>query len=159
MKNKFLSAIIKLIVILVIILISIFAVFIISNAKEDSKTKEKLEEEITYLDTKIVNLINNLNNIKLENYKITITKVKQEGENSGENKQKSGTEEETKETETNKEEEELTKVEQEIVVTGNTEEVNWEWLKGETQVLYSSWGTIVLDFYDVRSKLGKNSRI
>lgn len=160
MKNKFLSAIIKLVVILIIIFIIIFAVLIISNAKEDSKSKEKLQEEITYLDTKILNLINHLNNIKLENYKITITKVKQENpEDSGGSKEKSGTEEESKESETTKEEKQITKVEQEIVVTGNQEEIDWEWLKGETQVLYSSWSTIVLDFYDVRSELRKNSRI
>lgn len=151
MKNKFISVMIKLVVVLVIILAIIFAVFIVSNAKEDNKQADKIEKEITYLDTKIINLINNLNNIKLENYKITITKVKQEDSgNSGESKEKSGTEEESKETETSKEEQEITKVEQEIVTTGNTEEVNWEWLKGETQILYSSWGTIVLDFYDIR---------
>lgn len=85
---KFINFIIKAIFVIVIILAVVFGFFVYSNANGDQKSNEKIEKEIDYLDTKIISLINKLNNINLENYKITVSTIQEEGESSGEGSSK-----------------------------------------------------------------------
>ena len=49
-------------------------------SKNDDKEdlKDKVNEELNYLDTHIISMANNLNNISLENYKITSESVEVE---------------------------------------------------------------------------------
>ncbi len=63
MKNKFVSVIVKIIIIIIIAGIAIFAGFIYSKAQgnEDISQSQKVEKEIHYLDTQITSLINRLN--------------------------------------------------------------------------------------------------
>ena len=165
MKNKFVRITIKLLIAVSVIGIGIFASVLYSNAKGgDEKDKnEKIEKEIEYLDTKLTSIINSLNGIQLENYKIVANKVQEEEEesNSGEsqekNGEKSGQEEEEQGTSNSSKEVKITKAEQELTEVGN--EVDWEKLQGETEVFYSVWATIILDLYNIDIESRKNCRI
>ena len=46
-----------------------------SKDKNENILNEKVKEELAYLDSEIVNLINSLNNITIENYKISTKEV------------------------------------------------------------------------------------
>ena len=63
MKNKFVSIMVKILIMILIIGSIVFAFYIYSNAKEseDKHKTNKIEEEISYLETKITELINSLN--------------------------------------------------------------------------------------------------
>ena len=109
---KIIKTTLKIIVVLVIILVVVVAIFMSTKAKENVQADTKIEQEIDYLDTKLIDIINNLNNIKLQDYKITVAKVQEEADTSkaGEKEEKSG-ESEKDETDTSKEEKDVTKVE------------------------------------------------
>ena len=176
---KFINFIIKAIFVIVIILAVIFGFFVYSNANGDTKSNEKIEKEIDYLDTKIINLINKLNNINLENYKISVSTIQEEGESSGEGssegggsssegsqgsgKQESSSKEgssgspgenEEEQSSENKQEVTITKMERELIVN-NEGEINWDLIQGETEVLYSVWATIVLDLNSIGTDSNK----
>lgn len=57
---------------------------------EEELAKQKLDQEIQYLDTKFVSLMNMLNNISFSNYKVTSENVKEEKEESKGNSSDSG---------------------------------------------------------------------
>lgn len=148
MKNKFISIIVKVVVVLAIILTGVFSVFIYTNAKEGTEKNDKIEEELDHLDSKIINILNSLNNIKLQNYKISVSKIEEAksetmGGSSKEESNSEGTEGE-KDEEQGKEETKVTKMEEELV-GGAEGETNWELVKKETEMLYSIWASVVLD--------------
>lgn len=163
MKNNVFNIIIKIAILIAVIALGVFAWIMYSNAKEDNQNdkKDKIEKEIEYLDAKLTSLINALNGIQLENYKVTISKIQEEeeesnsGESQQENSEKSGKEQE--EEGTSSKETKITKVEMEL--TAEEKEANWEWIQGETEVFYSVWATIVLDLYDIDTEPRKNCRI
>lgn len=146
---KFIKTILKMLIVLAIILGIIVAILMNTKAKESNQIDTKIEQEIDYLDTKLIEIINSLNNIKLQDYKITVAKVQEEADTSkaGEKEEKSG-ESQKDETDTSKEEKEVTKVEKEVVVTSGGE-IQWETIKDEVEVLFSTWSSIVLDLYDI----------
>lgn len=152
MSNKFLSNISKVIIILAIIsgLVFTFSVFSNANNTEDSITRN--DEEVTYLDTKLLSLINYLNNIDLQNYKVVLTKV-ESAENSSSNEnseqdQKNKDQEDSTESGTDAKETVLSKMEQETIIEENTE-INWNAIEGELEILCSTWPSIVLDLYNL----------
>ncbi len=57
---------------------------------EEEVSKQKLDKEIQYLDTKFVSLMNMLNNISFSNYKVTSEDVKEEKDESKGNSSDSG---------------------------------------------------------------------
>lgn len=161
MKNKFLGVIVKILIILGIVGIAIFMGKLSSKAKEDGKEyKEKLEKEIDYLENQITTIANKLNGIVLEGYKVSITTIREENakEKSGANSsdKKTGEKSETKgeESTTDEEETKLTKMEQELIGE-EASEIDWSWMQGKTETIYSAWGTIVLDLYDIDVESGK----
>ena len=51
--------------------------------KQEGKSKEKIIEEIAYVDTKIVDMLNKINNISIQNYEITSKQIKMNKGNEG----------------------------------------------------------------------------
>ena len=72
MKN-FKTALFILLAVAIVILI-IFLVKNITN-NNDTKENEKLISEIKYMDNKLTYLLNSVNNITLENFKISVSKT------------------------------------------------------------------------------------
>lgn len=78
----------------ILIILIIFVFFSLTGCgKKQSKeelSKQKLDQEIQYLDTKFVSLMNMLNNISFSNYKVTSEEVKEEKDESKGNSSESG---------------------------------------------------------------------
>lgn len=67
--------IVLLIVFAVVILGLLFFLFKNINSKDSNTNNDKIVSEIKYMDDKLSSLLNGMNNINLDNYKISITKT------------------------------------------------------------------------------------
>lgn len=78
----------------ILIILIIFVFFSLTGCgkkqSEEELSKQKLDQEIQYLDTKFVSLMNMLNNISFSNYKVTSEEVKEEKDESKGNSSESG---------------------------------------------------------------------
>lgn len=152
---------------------NIFAILIIictltmtgctKNDDDDKKElKRKVGEELNYLDTHIISLINDLNNISLENYKVSSERVEMQeeaqklstGSVGGEEKtttqkegqQSSGQSESGKNSESDIN---TTKMEPNAILASNKEDIDWQRLKYEIESLNEAWTVILLDLYSL----------
>ena len=122
-----------LILFAIIIVILIF--FLVKNIKNNNNVSQndKIISEINYIDNKITKILNSLNNIKIENYKLLATKTSTNKEN------KSNSSEETPE---------IYRIDNEGILNNNTD-IDWENIKNEVEVLYTIVPTITLDLYNL----------
>ena len=154
MGNKFVNTITKIAVIIAIIFgsILILSVYISSLGNTDNNDRnQKYEEEIKYLDTKILTLLNYLNNIDLQNYRIVLTKVEAESDSASSSEKKEQGSSQTQDSQdngTDKEETTITKMEEDTIVQENAE-IDWKTIKGELEILSSTWATVALDLYKI----------
>ncbi len=163
--------------IIVIIIIVVLSWTIYANAtKSDEKDqKEKTMSEIRYVESKIVNLLNSLNNIEFENYDISISQLNKsskdekssQSEESGSNSSSDSSSSESgggeseggKESsgessssgtgesgnQSNSEKFEL----KSSGVLSDNKEINWDNIKSEVEILYSSMSTLTIDLYQL----------
>ena len=61
--------------ILIIVLILLFACGCTNNNSRDDKLNTKVASEIEFFDSKIIDMLNNLNNLSFQNYRLTTKKV------------------------------------------------------------------------------------
>lgn len=134
-----------------------------SDFNED--VKEKVVQELDYLDTHIVSIANKLNNITLQNYTVTSEEVNlEEGSSSGETGGSSGGGEESSQSagvkqdeqkqsssqEQNSKSEEksnitATQMEPKTVLESNENDIDWNTVKNEIERINDSWAVILLD--------------
>lgn len=145
--------------ILIIILISITLTSCSNRSKEEEKLKEKIIEEIFYIDTKIVEMLNELNNILLQNYQITSKEVELSKEN--EKSQSIGTEGENSGTQNSAQAQNTEEKNMEVFelsqgnILGNTQtEIDWQKIKTNIELINTSWNVMLLDLY----KMNKSSK-
>ena len=153
-----------LILIVLCIILSISLTGCSTNQK-GGVLKEKIASELTYLDTKLIELINATNGLSLENYIVKAEKIEEEGANTDTSGKSSSTSEETAEespgtsSETGEESGSSSSGGQ-----SNTENVNyrlegneillqdrtpkWNDVKAEIEKMYADWSTIMLDLYE-----------
>mgnify|MGYP000481361253 FL=1 len=108
--------------------------------------REKVNEELDYLDTHILSILNNLNNINLENYKITSERVEIEEKSKKPSSGNSGGSQETAtgqggkessgKSEDNKSSPKIdtTKMETDAVLEANQNDVDWKVIKYEIEI-------------------------
>lgn len=137
------------------------------NSNANKKTvKEKGLAEVKYLENKIVTLFNEMNNIDTRNYTISVNEISEQSKNqknqsssesesdsgSGNSDSGSGTDSSSKEgASSNTSTEETSKkytLESTSLLT-NTKDINWNYVKNEVEMLYSSIPTITLDLYQL----------
>ena len=127
--------------------------------------KEKTFSEIKYVESKLVELFNEMNKIESRNYNIAIGEISKETtqSSSGESSSSSGSGggqggtssgEETSNSgdsgSSSNSKQDNKKFELEISgVLTNKEDINWEYIKGEIENLYSSISTITLDLLQI----------
>lgn len=149
----------------IIFLIVIFgSVVIFSNTDNNNeKTKDKVQEEISYVEVKILGMLNSLNNIPfsnsilLEQNTIKGQKNSNDSEDSGSSSENSQSEESSSDssqgssgssenTSTN-----YTKynVENQNILSSKENKIDWNYLKNTVEVLYSSWPTIMIDLHSI----------
>ena len=157
--------------IVLILIITILGFVIYSNAnKNDENVKnEKAFSEIKYVESKLVELFNEMNKIESRNYNIAIGEISKDttqsssgesssssGSGGGEGGTSSGGEETSSDsssdenTSSSNSNQDNKKFELEISgVLTNKEDINWEYIKGEIENLYSSISTITLDLLQI----------
>lgn len=147
--------------------------------KEDEKTlKEKIASEIKYLDTQLINMLNQANGLSFENYIVEAQEVKKEDEKSStkesdlstkqgnDSKQGGSSEESQQEGEDSQNSDENQNKNIQYKMVGNeillqSKNTDWQILKANIEKLYSTWSTVVLDLYKInvnaQSILGFNT--
>ena len=165
----------KIAYIILVIVILLLAYVIYSNATKigEDNQKEKTISEIRYLDTKFVDLFNSMNNIQTRNYKIYTAKIEESrseestnsssnssdssggGESSdqgsgsgGESESSSGQSSGSSNSSKNSERSEM---KPSGILTEN-ESIDWNSVKNELELIYTSISTITMDLYQMDIK-------
>jgi len=126
--------------------------------------KQKTLAEVDYIGNKIITTINMLNNITLDNYIVSSKSVEfqAEGSQSTSEGSKEGTvssnQSQSSQTQNNSQGQAqgsqnenpmvVTEMSQHNILTTNTEEINWNLIKQEVELINDAWGIVVLDLYE-----------
>ena len=147
MRKKYFIFFISTIVLLLIISISI-TIFSKSNS---NILEEKLGQEIDYLDTEILSMINSLNNITFSNSALlkqnSIKSKESSTKNNNVNNNENSNSNSNNSDNNNEINSDYTKydIENQNILIQNNNEIDWNYLKNSVETLYSSWPTIMID--------------
>ena len=169
MKKYQKIAYIFLVIFVLSIAFILFKSYADSNKKEDEK--EKTETEIQRVELSFVNMFNELNNIKFENYRINTSQINKEdlkdnssssasestpssGGSSSSESSSSGEQGESQKENGSSQSSEESKENQnyEMKLSGvltNNSDINWENLKNEVEILYSAIPSLTIDLYKI----------
>lgn len=154
---------------ILIVIILILSSIIYSNANKDDETDQKTKTltEIKFIESKLVNLFNTMNNIVYENYKVEVSKEMKskseqtsgegqqsssgsQGGSSGEGESSIGESSSGGSNSNTSNEQEVKKFElKEQNILTSDDEINWDSVKSEVEILYTSIPGITLDLYQV----------
>ena len=144
---------------IVIIIVLSMALYVNISKGSEGKEEERKTSEINFLEEKLVNLFNEMNNIQMRNYSISVSEIseqsnKQKDSSSNNSKQEqdsnssSGSGSSTSSDTSSGTNQKSQKFELEAKgVLTNSDEINWDYIKSEIEILYSSLPTITLDLY------------
>ena len=159
------------IILVAIILVLFYVIYVNASKNNQVNQKQKTLTEIEWVESKIINLCNTMNNISFENYKLEVRMEEQESktsnkqETSGQEEQngseegKSGSEESRDQknssdasggdTNTSSKEEvkKFELINQNVLTASN--DINWDNVKSEVETIYTSIPSITLDLYQV----------
>ena len=169
MKKYQKIAYIFLVIFILSIAFILFKSYADSNKNEDEK--EKTETEIQRIELSFVNMFNELNNIKFENYRINTSQINKEdlkdnssssasetipssGGSSSSESSSSGDQGESQKENGSSQSSEESKENQnyEMKLSGvltNNSDINWENLKNEVEILYSAIPSLTIDLYKI----------
>ncbi len=157
--------------IVLIVIVVVLSLTIYTNASRDDEKelKDKTFSQIKYMEGKIANLFNSMNNIEVRNYSVVTSEMskatteKAKSKNEGSEGQQGGgatssggsssgeqgeSTEDSSEGPTNGKEEKQKKFElQAKGVLTKTEDINWDIIKNEVENLYTSLPNITMDLY------------
>jgi len=129
-----------------------------NNSNSEETSKEKIIAELEYCSSRLVDLLNSLNNISLENYELISQKVRisQEteeasgtgGESQGNNSQSSGQQSGQQQSGGENQEVTVTEMQTRSILNTDTENIDWDLLRSEIEVINSYWSVIMLDLYN-----------
>lgn len=176
MNKKYFIFFISSIIFLAVIITSI----VIFAGNGNDNTKNKIDEELNFLDTKLLGMINSLNNIPFSNSVLleqnsikgqASSKGEQSGQTKGsESSQLSGGEENSSDSEEgsaggstgslsgnsggSSKNENYTKynVKTQNILTNDSTEIDWNYIKNTVQVIYTSWPSIMIDLHSTNVK-------
>ena len=161
------------IILIVIIAILGFVIYSNANKGEENNQQEKTLSEIKYVESKLVQLFNEMNKIESRNYSISIGEISKDnssqsnaqssgqssggsssesGSGGGEGGTSSGEQSDSSENSNSSSNSKQDKKKFELQLSGvltNKEDINWDYVKGEVENLYTSIATITLDFYQI----------
>ncbi len=140
----------KTIYFFLIILVSSMSIVIYRNISKgnEQNPKEKAFSEIQYIETNLVSLLNDLNNIDSRNYSISITEIRKQNNNENSESQNSSSNTTTSESVNSDSVEEKYDLIQNGILT-TSRDINWNDIKGKIEILYSSIPEITLDLYNL----------
>lgn len=153
-------------IIIVVIIIFMYQTISKENGKD---AKEKTLAEVEFIEVKLVGLLNKMNNIEVRNYNVSVTEITQKkslenesntanetsksadkGNNDKANeKGDTSSEQKTNDKESENQQNEKFQLKATGVLTRN-EDIDWEQVKNDVEMLYSSIPTITLDLYQMQ---------
>lgn len=149
--------------ILLVFIIIILGFVIYSNANKEDKNEEneKIVSEIKYVESKLVNLFNEMNKIESRNYNIAVGEVSKEvtqqsstesssssGSGGGSSGSSSGEESSSGENTTNDKQDNKKFELQSNGILTSKEDIDWDFVKTEIENLYTSIATMTMDLYN-----------
>lgn len=166
-------------VILLIILIGFFMYKVSGKNEKNEDIKSKTLSEIKYIESKFLNLFNQINNINFDKYKISASEIKEseqkqssnssedssgnssqgsgskgssesEGEESG-NSENSKDSQNSEKSSDSSEKKQKYKLEETGILTKDTE-INWDQIKNNVEDMYSYLYTTTLDLYQITNE-------
>lgn len=159
---------------IIIIIASGFIIYKVSGKDGDINIKEKADAEIQYIDGKLVNLFNELNNIKFDGYTISATNISEndtstqsseqnsssssssgsssEGDSKGKSAGNSGSGGSSENEGSSEKQNNKQYTLEGTGVLNKKEEINWEEIKKEVENVYSSLSSMTLDLYKTDAK-------
>lgn len=144
LKNSF------LVILVVLIVIGLTGC---ESANNSEDLKQKVIQEIEYLDSSLINILNKLNNITLENYTVTSKKIitQEEKKTNQSGEQGTGSDETSTQEDSEKSDTSVDIIEMvpNTILVTNREDVDWDSIKNEIELINSSWSVIALDFYNL----------
>lgn len=170
MKNK--KYLILLICVVIILSIVFGVVMVFSNSGDDT-TKDKIKEEIYYIETKLLGMINALNNIPFSNSVLleqNTIKGQEKSNNSSSGSSSQGSEEKSQGEESSSSssssggessdssksggDTDYTKynVQSKNILNLKENEIDWNYIKNTAQLLHTSWTTIMIDLHSLNIK-------
>lgn len=138
-------------ILLILIAGSSFAVWKNKEKPNDEeKINSKLDSEMEYLNTSLINIANGLNNIVIQEYKITESSNNNTSSDSSNNTSKNDNS--SKENSSNESNNETSKISFSMTQnTINTDEIDWKNLESEISNLYKSWSEIIIDLNKINN--------
>lgn len=146
----------KLGYIFLVIIIVMLSVTVYATVSKDTEKieKDKKVAEIKFLEDKLVNVFNQLNDIDTRNYNVSVNNITKQLKNqdeAGSNNEQGQSENESsnsssKDTTSKSTQEKEFDLKNNGVLT-STDEINWENIKSQIEILYTSIPTITLDLY------------
>lgn len=157
------------------ILIIIFIIFLTgcSNETTSEDTKAKVAQELEYLDSYIVNIANELNNISMQNYTISSEEVSlgqessggssgggsgsgssggESSEGSGSSEGGSGSQQKQSSSQSSssggkseKSNITTTQMKPKTVLTSDESNIDWDTIKSKIEIISEAWGIVILD--------------
>lgn len=170
MKNK--KYLILLITIVIILSIVFGVVMVFSNSGDDT-TKDKIKEEVYYIETKLLGMINALNNIPFSNSVLleqNTIKGQEKSNNSSSGSSSQGSEEKSQGEESSSSsgssggessdssksggDTDYTKynVQNKNILNIKENEIDWNYIKNTVELLHTSWTTIMIDLHSLNIK-------
>lgn len=147
--------IVTIIILFIIIFLSIGGFFVYANVKKNDSNNiqtliDKGISEIEYLDSSIISIMNEINNISYSSYRIISEEIKSENSTSSSgSSSNSESNSSAKDEKSNSESQENTINNSQMITNSllnkNNSEVNWTDLNSQLQEIYSSWPTIMMD--------------
>ena len=149
-------------VLIAIIIILGFIIYSNANKNNENNQQEKVFSEIKYIESKLVQLFNEMNKIESRNYTISIGEISKDSSssqnsiesNSGgsEGGTSSGEESDSTDNSNSSLNSDQDNKKFELQLSGvltNKEDINWDYIKGEIENIYTSLATITIDFYQI----------
>lgn len=144
LKNSFL---------VILVLLIVMGLTGCESANNSEDLKQKVIQEIEYLDSSLINILNKLNNITLENYTVTSKKIitQEEKKTNQSGEQGTGSDENSTQEDSEKSDTSVNIIEMvpNTILVTNREDVDWDSIKNEIELINSSWSVIALDFYNL----------
>lgn len=141
MSKKIIKYIISIAIIIIIISI-ITIVYSYSNKTPEVDVYQKINEEISYVDRRALELMKMLNNLDIE-YMITNNVINATGENTSSDSTKSDTDTENSIT--------ISTKESQSILLRDRNDINWTYIQTELENLINSWSVITIDLKSINT--------
>lgn len=158
-KNKIIYSILFLCIVSVMLLTGCSD----NNNNSNENNKEKVIQELDYLDTKLVGVLNKLNNISLQNYSLTSEEVSLKEEGTGEKSESGGSsssgqggasgggsnesnsESKTVSSNENTSNVTTTQMEPKTILDTDENDIDWKTIKSDIEIINDAWGVVLID--------------